>query len=151
MELDGFTFDRISGIGETDAKRLDRKGVCKRYIKGWLEHEPTYTPQPYEQLAGVFRMAGEPQWASDVLYASRKRAQQTAAEERVPLFGIQPVQVPTLHYLGMTLLNWTIGYGLGYRYFRCLWWILGFAALGTAILFLRPKPGIDPTTTSFTA
>jgi hypothetical protein len=34
----------------------------------------------------------------------------------------------------MTLLKWTIGYGLGYRYFRCLWWVGGFTALGVVIL-----------------
>ena len=143
VELDGFTYDHIGGIGETDGRELSRKVACERYIKGWLEHDPTYTSQPYEQLADVFRRAGEPEWASDVLYASRRRAEQTAAEERIPLFSIEHLRVPTWHSLGMRLLNWTIGYGLGYRYFRCLWWILGFTVLGTGILFLAPPPLIQ--------
>jgi hypothetical protein len=34
----------------------------------------------------------------------------------------------------MTLLKWIIGYGLGYRYFRCLWWIFGFTMLGAVLV-----------------
>jgi hypothetical protein len=134
LELDGFAYDRIGGVGETHAKRLERKDFRERYIKGWLKNDPTYTPQPYEQLAGVCRKAGEPVLASDVLYASRERAREKAAEDRIPLFGVLPVRGPSWRYLGMNLLKWTIGYGIGLRYFRCLWWILGFTALGTAVL-----------------
>jgi uncharacterized protein YjbI with pentapeptide repeats len=142
VELDGFTYDRIGGIGEMDSVSLDRQAFRERYV-AWLEHDPTYTPQPYEQLAGVFRRAGEPERASDVLYASRERARRKAGEERVALFGFLPVRVCSRRYLGMSLLNWTIGYGVGYRYFRCLWWILGFTALGTAVLYLG-VPTIEP-------
>ena len=34
----------------------------------------------------------------------------------------------------MSLLNWTIGYGYGYRYFRSLIWVLGITFLGAIIL-----------------
>ena len=53
IELDGFTYDRIGGVGEMGAERLDRKTFRERYIAGLLDHDPTYTPQPYEQLASV--------------------------------------------------------------------------------------------------
>ena len=33
----------------------------------------------------------------------------------------------------MTCLKYTIGYGLGNRYFRILWWIGAFTILGTIV------------------
>jgi hypothetical protein len=85
------------------------------------------------------RPALTPQWASDVLYANRERARERAAKERVRLFFRLPLRAPRWRYLGMTLLKWTIGYGIGLRYFRCLWWILGFTALGSVVLFFGAK------------
>jgi len=43
----------------------------------------------------------------------------------------------------MTLLKWTIGYGLGGRYFRCLWWVAGFTTLGVGVLLLAGS-GMSP-------
>ena len=82
LELDGFAYDRIDGVGETNAARPDRKAFRDSYISGWLGRDPTYTPQPYEQLAAVCRRAGEPQWASDVLYASREQLAEGCAGGR---------------------------------------------------------------------
>jgi hypothetical protein len=140
VELHGFTYDRIGGVGETDSgdsdRELfhDRKAFCKRYIKDWLVHDPTYTPQPYEQLADVLRKGGEPERAADVLYASREQARHKAAGKRFSLFGLPPMRVPTLRYIGMTLLKWTIGYGLGSRYFYCLIWIVLFIIIGAIVV-----------------
>jgi hypothetical protein len=67
----------------------------------------------------VLRKAGEPAKAADVLYAGRERARQMASG---------------LRYIGLTLLKWTIGYGLGLRYFRCLWWLAGLTLIGLGVL-----------------
>lgn len=40
----------------------------------------------------------------------------------------------------MSLLNWTIGYGLGGRYFRVLWWVFGLTLLGAVLLNLASVP-----------
>ena len=37
-------------------------------------------------------------------------------------------------WLGLTLLNLTIGYGLGVRYFRVLHWVLGLTFLGANVI-----------------
>ena len=36
----------------------------------------------------------------------------------------------------MSLLKWTIGYGLGSRYFRVLWWVGGMTLLGALSLIV---------------
>ena len=81
MALHGLTYDRIGGEGEAPYRDLDRETFRSRYV-GWLEHDPIYTPQPYEQLADVFRKAGEPERAAYILYESRERARQKARSWR---------------------------------------------------------------------
>jgi hypothetical protein len=124
IELNGFTYDR-------GPEGITKKDLRQHYIEGWLRLDQTYTPQPYEQLAKVLRAAGEAERASDVIYASRERARKKAAEES------------WARHLGMLLLKWTIGYGVGGRYFRCLWWIGGFTALGIAMLFFGHQGSIE--------
>jgi hypothetical protein len=46
----------------------------------WLARDHSYSPQPYEQLAAVFRAAGEPAKADDILYESRERARKEAVD-----------------------------------------------------------------------
>lgn len=41
-----------------------------------------------------------------------------------------------LEALGLFALRVTIGYGLGSRYFRVLWWVAGLSVLGTLVLIL---------------
>src|SRR5207253_1974950 len=114
-----------------------RQKFRKRYLRGWLERDTAYFPQPYEQLADVFRKAGEPERATDILYASRERARQKAKEEPFELFWLLARRGPSWRYFGMTLLKWTIGYGLGYRYFRCLIWIALFITIGAILVHER--------------
>lgn len=122
MTLDGFTYDRLGGVENGDTHRNPDSGW---YIS-WLKKDQTYAPQPYEQLANVLRRTGKPATAADVLYAGRERAR---GEARAGGYW------PGLRFIGMTLLKWTIGYGLGLRYFRCLGWIFGLTALGLAVLY----------------
>jgi hypothetical protein len=123
LELEGFTYDRLGGVS-TIAGDATRRGMLDRdigwYIKpehGWLEIDPSYTSQPYVQLASIFRKAGEPEKADQVLYAGRKRARREAKGWRK---------------FGLWLLQVTIGYGIGLRYFRALIWVLVLTGIGTA-------------------
>jgi hypothetical protein len=52
-----------------------------------------------------------------------------------------------LRFIGMTLLKWTMGYGLGLRYFRCLLWIAAFTAIGMG--FLHCDAAVSDTRTGF--
>jgi hypothetical protein len=118
VELEGFTYDRWRGLGEKGDTR-GKASVRRNWYSDWFKKDRTYSPQPYEQLANVLRKTGQPAMAADVLYAGRERARREARGWR---------------FIGMTLLNWTIGYGLGLRYFRCLGWIVGLTALGMVFL-----------------
>lgn len=121
VKLDGFRYGRLFNFEEQRWR--------DRYLKNWLEKDSTYTPQPYEQLAAALRIAGEPKLASDALYASRERERRLARG---------PGVFPGWRFVGLTLLNWTIGYGLGYRYFRSVIWIAGLTCLGVLVLLLFP-------------
>jgi hypothetical protein len=100
----------------------------------WLERDRIYTPQPYEQLAFVFQAAGDPTKAQAVRYASRERARRQAWQER--LWGLP------LRWLGLTLLKWTIGYGIGLRYFFALGWVLAFWIIGAGVLHFSGQPAV---------
>ena len=127
LQLDGFTYDRLveflSGGGEADM--LARPVAW--YI-GWLNRDPTYSPQPYEQLATVFRAAGHPNEANHILYAGRER-------EREGATGFK--------WWGLSVLKWTIGYGLGFRYFWSLGWVGLFVVIGAGLLWLASHLAVN--------
>ncbi|HEV2664080.1 MAG TPA: hypothetical protein VG324_04175 [Blastocatellia bacterium] len=83
----------------------------------------------YEQLARAFRAAGDPTKANRILYESRRRARIEAWRQR-----------EFFRWLGSSLLDWTIGYGLGGRYFRALGWVIAFTAVGAGALYFSGQP-----------
>jgi hypothetical protein len=83
------------------------------------------SPQPYHQPASVLRSLGRAETADAVLYAGKEH-ERHAAGWRTP------------KWWGMSLLEWTIGYGYGYRYFLSLLWVMGITLLGTIILATTP-------------
>jgi hypothetical protein len=119
LQLDGFTYDRL-GFGSDTDNRLARD--VDRYI-GWLGRDVSYSPQPYEYLAHVFRTAGEAAKADRIRYESRERDRAEAWQ-----------QEDYARWFGLTLLKWGIGYGLGVRYFLALWWIVVFTLIGAMAL-----------------
>ena len=44
----------------------------------WLGRDASFSPQPYRQLAGVFREAGADDKANEILYALREREREEA-------------------------------------------------------------------------
>ena len=119
LQLDGFTYDRL-GFGSDADNRLARD--VDRYI-AWLGRDLSYSPQPYEYLANVFRAAGESTKADRIRYESRERDRAEAWQEE-----------DYARWFGLTLLKWGIGYGLGVRYFLALWWIVVFTLIGALAL-----------------
>jgi hypothetical protein len=112
------------------------------YIE-WLKGDPARSPQPYEHLAEQFRKAGEPQKANDILYASRER-QRRNAWSKVLNNGIQWQRA-----IGLSILKNTIGYGLGNRYFRVLWWVGGLTFMGTFVLITFGTHSLTNSLTQF--
>lgn len=117
LVLDGFTYNRLGGLEGDGASDLTRRDVG--WFKKWLAKQQPYSPQPYEQLAGVFRKAGQKQKAEDILYESKER---------------ERAEVPSwLDWLSLTLLKIFIGYG--YRTISCIiLWVLVFTGIGTIML-----------------
>jgi hypothetical protein len=105
----------------------------------WLARHRPFSPQPYEQLAKVLRASGEPGKANDILYAARERQRRDYGD--AGKWG---------KWLGMSVLKWAIGYGLGRRYFRALIWVALFTAIGALLLrFLGHQPEKDWLTLAF--
>jgi hypothetical protein len=96
-------------------------GVAMRL--GWLQRDcEGYIPQPYDQLASVYRRAGHEEAARRVAIAKQRRRRQA----------LNPAGK-----MWNWLLYLTIGYG--YRTWQAGLWLLSFMLIGTA-LFSRAYP-----------
>jgi hypothetical protein len=111
LKLEGFTYEAIDGADVTPRQRLD-----------WLRRHPDgYLPQPYEQLAAVYRRAGNDQAARAVGIAKQKarRAHVKKWWKRWPSrawsfflrwtigYGYRPVLVLP-HFAGLFLAGWVV-------------------------------------------
>jgi uncharacterized protein YjbI with pentapeptide repeats len=119
--LDGFAYERLGGFGTDPEAAVGVRG--SRWFVDWLARNEQYSPQPYEQLAKVLREMGHPEMATDVLYAGRERERREAWQHG-----------ENLRWLGLSMLNWTIGYGHGHRFFWALYWVIGLTLIGTVVL-----------------
>jgi hypothetical protein len=122
LQLDGCTYAHLGGLQGDGPSDMNRRAAS--WYVDWLATAPNqrdadFSPQPYYHLAKVLREAGAAEKANTVLYAARER-------ERACTTGSA--------WLGRSVLKVTIGYGLGARYFRALWWVVGFTAIGTLVL-----------------
>lgn len=131
LELDGFTYQRLGGYsrpvaldvqGETGASMADRDA---EWFVEWLDNDPTFSPQPYRQLAGLLQSNGQKLKADQVLYAGLER------ERRESSFWPK---------VGFTMLKVTVGYGIGFRYFISVIWIVGFVVFGFIVLMASKGP-----------
>jgi hypothetical protein len=89
----------------------------------WLAREEEgYLPQPYEQLAAVYRRAGQDDDARKVAIAKQRRRRKTLI---------------SAGKVWNSLLNWTVGYG--YQTWKAGLWLLVLVGLGWWI-FDRAHP-----------
>ncbi|MFC4071495.1 pentapeptide repeat-containing protein [Actinoplanes subglobosus] len=94
----------------------------------WVRRSPDgYAPQPYEQLAEVYRRGGQDVEARRVLLEKQRRRR---AGLRLP------------GRIGGYLLDGLVGYG--YRTWLAGLWLLAFWALGTAAFTAWPPPPRNP-------
>ena len=127
MKLHGFTYNLF--IGEyTGAKTTPEEiNKEKKFFEKWLENIKDYSPQPYKQCAKALRDAGMPDKADAVLFAGKENQRRDAWNK-----------VNYARWLGLTILKYTIGYGIGLYTFVALFWIVFFVLLGTLVC-QRPK------------
>ena len=71
LELEGLTYRRLGGFGAEGTADIGKRNSA--WFIEWLGRDPTYSPQPYEQLARMLREGGQAKKAGEVLYAGRKR------------------------------------------------------------------------------
>jgi hypothetical protein len=126
LELEGFAYRRLGGFGAMGPADIAKRD--SEWFIQWLERDKTFSPQPYEQLANVLRESGYSSKANAILYAARQRSRTAAWERRKG----KPLEL--LRWIGLTFLQYTIGYGLGARYFWVLGWFGGFTLIGFLVL-----------------
>jgi hypothetical protein len=126
LGLLGFVYDRLGGRGGGEDAVGERP--VSWYVD-WLARDGTFSRQPYQQLAAIFRGAGYPDRADAVLYAARERERKETWKRG-----------KRIEAAGLWLLKITIGYGLGARMFRILYWVAGLTILGAGVLwFFAPE------------
>jgi hypothetical protein len=133
LDLRGFTFSKLVAFKSFGESRAEQP---TEILTDWLRRDQSGSPQPYTHLAKVLRDAGEQEKAQDILYAGRERQRTEAMKNR-----------SWAQWLGLSALKWTIGYGLGARYFRALWWVGGLVLIGVATLYIDQVisgPGLAP-------
>ena len=86
----------------------------------WLEKQKGFSMDPYQRCARFLRESGQPDKANEVMYAGLERERKHLKKRSLPR-------------LGRALLKWTIGYGLGYRYFAALLWAVLFLGMGAVV------------------
>jgi hypothetical protein len=117
LELEGFTYGQLGGLGAEGTADIEKRS--SGWFIDWLARDPSYSPQPYGQLAAVLTEGGRAEKADNVLYAGRER---------------ERTQVATgLDFVWMTALHAVIGYG--YKVHRAFYWIAAFVILGTVVIW----------------
>jgi hypothetical protein len=89
-----------------------------------------HNPQPFSQLATKARAAGQLSFANKVQYEEREGARRQAYEN---------ADLP--RFVGLSLLCWIIGYGIGYGYFRAIIPVLVLTFVGVGFLWEVPISG----------
>jgi len=117
LELDGFTYAQLGGMGGDNENDMDSRDVSD-LIK-WIKKDESYSPQPYKQLASVLEKEGQKGKARDILYHGKNR---------------ELSEAKGTDKLGLFLKGIFIGYG--YRVYYAGIWALGIIIFGMSILYI---------------
>jgi hypothetical protein len=130
VDLQGFRYDRLGGLGAGAAGDLGRVGDVTALI-GWVEAATDSTgpsarhaPQPYFQLESVLRDMGAARSADRVAYARHL--------DRLGNYG--PGLRDRIAWTGEQIWRFMVGFGV--YPFRLLWWIGGLMLAGTVVASL---------------
>jgi hypothetical protein len=134
LELDGFTYERFADLTAEGNPANTRESW--RWYVDWLSRDITYSPQPYVHLANALRAAGDPFKANKVLLAGRQRSRFEGYESNWSM-------IRSGRFWGLSLLRWSIGYGIGLRYFLVLIWVAALGIVGTIILYNAQGPAVE--------
>ncbi len=128
IQLEGFKYNSIYGKDEKDKETDSLSDRSIAWIKNWLDRQPNYRSQPYQQCAKVLREAGQPWKAAEVLFAGKEREREDA---------IRNNQKARARWLAF--LKYSIGYGLTKRFvIRPALWALALLVMGFFIFWFVP-------------
>jgi len=110
--------------------------------RDWLLLDPIYSPQPYTELASVLAASGDGAAATAIRFIGRDR-ERAEMMTNCRVWGSGPADTPLrpcdlLGWVGLSILQTTVGYGIGTYTFRALWWTIGLALIGIAMLVFAP-------------
>lgn len=123
IKLSGFTYNRLGGFGQENTNESTERPAAD--FIDWLSRDETFSFQPYQQLATVLRNIGRSGAADKLLFAAKER------ERRNALFWKR---------IGLSILQYGIGYGIGTYTFRVLYWAIFFVCLGWGVLCMWEEP-----------
>jgi hypothetical protein len=128
LKIDRLSYGHLGGLGQgPDDDRMTSRPAS--WFIAWLGRQKEYSPQPYEQCAKVLRQAGQPGKANEVLFAGKERERDLAWKQG------------KIRWFWLSLLRWTMGYGLGWRYLHCLIWVALLTGLGAWVASATPLAG----------
>lgn len=129
--LTGLTYDRVVTLRSFAV-------FAPEIYTEWLQMTPTFSRQPYQQLASTLRSSGEFEHANDVLFASRDRELNMNWVEGDCRILLNWTGERCLNAIGLWFVKSTIGYGLGWRYTYIFYWIISLTAAGYLVLSYAP-------------
>ena len=113
LELDGFEYDRLSGVTEAGRSAYLRGAD---WFKEWLAGDETYSPQPYRHLYEILVREGQREVANEIAYAAKELERRS-----LPPWSAARVW--------LEIMRWSIGYGIGLKPLWVLVWISVLAIL----------------------
>jgi hypothetical protein len=123
-QLAGFTYDEFVPPAPGDRPNQD-------WRRNWLANDQSETeefdPQPYRQLATVLAASGDKERSAEAAFWSRERERQLAWKSD-----------KVLTWLGLSVLAFTVGYGIGAYTFVVLIWVAVITALSAIMLRFSP-------------
>jgi hypothetical protein len=135
MDLEGFHYDRLGGIGGTAQDDMRHRSI-EEWVD-WLARDRVFSPQPYAQLAAVLTAAGRREAAEAILFAGHEREREELLVHRE--HGIWSwLWHGFPNWLWLTFFSGVAGYGIGLFTFRVLWWVVGLTILGAIVLGWSP-------------
>ncbi|MDQ0777103.1 hypothetical protein QF026_005569 [Streptomyces aurantiacus] len=123
LRLEGLAYTSLHADDAPPAGLGVRVGVARRIA--WIRRSPGYSPQPYEQLAGWYRLIGHDDDARLVLLAKQRHRRGT----------LRPVARIWGH-----VFDAVVGYG--YRPWRAGGWLMLLSLIGTTV-FHAHSPTAD--------
>jgi hypothetical protein len=123
-QLAGFVYDEFTPPAPGD--RPD-----EAWRRAWLADDQSETwqfdPQPYRQLAAVLTASGDKERSTEVAFWSRERERQLAWQNG-----------NFLTWTGLTVLAFTVGYGIGAYTFVVLIWVVVITGISATVLRASP-------------